>query len=65
MGGLVAFEMAQQLRASGRNISLLALFDTGANNSTRVGRIRGRMPALLVALFDKLDLSVDFLHLAA
>ena len=61
MGGLVAFEMAQQLRASGRNISLLALFDTGANNSTAVADSRDDA-ALLVALLDKLDLSVDFLR---
>ncbi|HEY3520593.1 MAG TPA: alpha/beta fold hydrolase, partial [Rhodanobacteraceae bacterium] len=28
MGGMIAYEMAQQLRAAGENIALLALFDT-------------------------------------
>ena len=35
LGGLIAFEMAQQLRRSGREVALLALIDTPA--STRTG----------------------------
>ncbi|HLC29920.1 MAG TPA: thioesterase domain-containing protein, partial [Dehalococcoidia bacterium] len=34
-GGVVAFEMAQQLRARGHLVALLALFDAGCPNYTR------------------------------
>jgi amino acid adenylation domain-containing protein len=32
-GGIVAFEMAKQLKAMGREINMLAIFDTNADNS--------------------------------
>src|SRR5450432_712336 len=32
-GGIVAFEMAKQLRAKGREVNMLAIFDTNADNS--------------------------------
>jgi len=35
-GGLVAFEMAQQLYAEGENIALLAMFDSSAPGSTQL-----------------------------
>ena len=35
MGGLVAFEMAQQLQAQGEDISLVALLDTKADNNRK------------------------------
>jgi thioesterase domain-containing protein len=36
-GGLLAYEMARQLKASGREIRLLAIFDTGPDLSARGG----------------------------
>jgi thioesterase domain-containing protein len=33
-GGIVAFEMAKQLKASGREVNMLAIFDTNADHST-------------------------------
>ncbi|HEY0727372.1 MAG TPA: amino acid adenylation domain-containing protein, partial [Pyrinomonadaceae bacterium] len=36
LGGVVAFEMAQQLRAEGHEVSLLALFDSHLGRSTEV-----------------------------
>jgi amino acid adenylation domain-containing protein len=32
-GGIVAFEMAKQLKATGREVNMLAIFDTNADNS--------------------------------
>jgi thioesterase domain-containing protein len=32
-GGIVAFEMAKQLKASGREVNMLAIFDTNADHS--------------------------------
>ncbi len=32
-GGIVAFEMAKQLKAKGREVNMLAIFDTNADNS--------------------------------
>jgi amino acid adenylation domain-containing protein len=40
-GGVVAFEMAHQLRAKGHRVALLALLDSGAGRS-RDGNVRGR-----------------------
>jgi acyl transferase domain-containing protein/thioesterase domain-containing protein len=39
MGGLVAFEMARQLRARGEEVGLLALLDTQAFNQHRAGEV--------------------------
>jgi thioesterase domain-containing protein len=36
LGGLIAFEMAQQLRQSGREVALVALIDTPAPTHTRL-----------------------------
>ena len=33
-GGIVAFEMAKQLKARGREVNMLAIFDTNADNSS-------------------------------
>jgi thioesterase domain-containing protein len=33
-GGIVAFEMAKQLKAAGREVNMLAIFDTNADHST-------------------------------
>ena len=42
-GGVVAFEMAQQLVAQGQKVSLLALLDTYAPNSVQLVPIRERL----------------------
>jgi thioesterase domain-containing protein len=42
LGGLVAFEAAQQLVAAGEEVRLVALFDTGAPGYPKVLRSRGR-----------------------
>ncbi len=34
-GGIVAFEMAKQLKAMGREVNMLAIFDTNADHSTQ------------------------------
>ncbi len=44
-GGIVAFEMAQQLVAQGQKVSLLALLDTYAPNSVQLVPIRERLSA--------------------
>ncbi len=44
-GGVVAFEMAQQLVAQGQKVSLLALLDTYAPNSVQLVPIRERLSA--------------------
>ena len=42
VGGLIAFEAAQQLRSRGEEVALLALFDTGSPNHAGRPRIRSR-----------------------
>ncbi len=43
LGGLVAFEMAQQLHAQGQKVSLLALFDTFITSSVKQLSFRERL----------------------
>jgi amino acid adenylation domain-containing protein len=50
MGGLVAFEMARQLRAQGETIALLALFDTYPPSGNRSRHVPADSPEML-ALF--------------
>src|SRR5262249_24350348 len=49
MGGVVAYEMAQQLHAAGQQVGLLGLLETWPPGpaSARQLRLRGRAPAVL------------------
>jgi amino acid adenylation domain-containing protein len=42
-GGIVAFEMARQLRQSGHTVSMLAMFDTNVGNINYTDSRRGRL----------------------
>lgn len=58
MGGVVAFEMAQQLQAQGEEVALLALFDTAAPiESQEVPQ--ENIPSLLVAFAYDLGINLD------
>ena len=52
LGGLIAFEMAKQLEAKGKEVKLLALFDTVLDRSTK------RLPLL----FEHTSKSLAFIH---
>jgi len=58
MGGVVAYEMAQQLRAAGQEIGLLALLETWLPNSMSTGKVgmSARRAALLGFVKDRLHL---------
>ena len=63
MGGIVAFEMAQQLRAQGQEVALLALLDTWAPKRRR-RLAKEDSVALLVGFAQELGLSLDDLTLS-
>ena len=46
-GGVIAFEMAQQLRASGASVALVAFFDSGITAFLPVGKYPGQRVLLL------------------
>jgi amino acid adenylation domain-containing protein len=77
MGGCIAYEMAQQLTRSGASVSLLALFDSRAQNASEHALYRngayGRMASkdwlsdeavMLGILFPKLDMDWESLRAA-
>ena len=61
MGGIVAYEMAQQLLAAGQQIGLLALLETWAPEMTAARRFRrgARLPAVIGFVADRLCLYVE------
>jgi thioesterase domain-containing protein len=58
MGGLVAYEMAQQLLAMGQTVGVMALFDTFAPGHYRMLPPANRFKRRLQALVDRLDLHI-------
>jgi thioesterase domain-containing protein len=68
MGGILAFEMAQQLRAEGEEIALLAMFDTSALNARKERRsieelFEGDDTPLLVSILPKnVTVSAEYLR---
>ncbi|MEH1835831.1 MAG: thioesterase domain-containing protein, partial [Nostoc sp.] len=61
-GGIVAFEMAQQLQAKGQKVALLALFDAIAMNSTI--EFPENDPVLLAGFAQDLGLSLESFEFA-
>src|SRR5439155_5375056 len=63
MGGVVAYEMAQQLHAAGQQVGLLGLLETWPPGpaSVRQLRLRGRVPAVLGFVANHLRLSLEML----
>ncbi len=64
MGGIVAYEMAQQLRSVGQEVGLLILLETWLSmqtSSTRPLKIGQRMPAMVGFVADRLRLYADTL----
>jgi aspartate racemase len=63
MGGVVAYEMVQQLRAAGQQVGLLGLLETWPPGpaSARQLRLRGRVPAVLGFVANHLRLSLEML----
>lgn len=63
MGGVVAYEMAQQLRAAGQEIGLLALLETWSPETVPGRRLRprGRVVAVLGFVADRLRLYLETL----
>jgi amino acid adenylation domain-containing protein len=63
MGGVVAYEMAQQLRAVGQQIGLLALLETWAPQMSSAHRLRrgARMPAVFGFVARRFRLYVETL----
>nr|AWI62629.1 nonribosomal peptide synthetase [Cystobacter sp.] len=65
-GGLIAYEMARQLRARGEDVALLALFDAGLGAAVNRERDLAETPdqaTLLHALFeDELELPLEHLR---
>lgn len=57
-GGFVAFEMAKQLKAKGREVNMLAIFDTNADNSVYFDEMSVRLKKKLRRQFPKLGFIV-------
>ncbi|PWT77348.1 MAG: non-ribosomal peptide synthetase [Bacteroidetes bacterium] len=54
LGGIVAFEMAKQLTAMGKEISMLAIFDTNADNSDALMPTSTRLKKKVIRQFPKM-----------
>jgi thioesterase domain-containing protein len=64
MGGVVAFEMAQQLHARGKRVSMLAMLDTTAPNPAQKFEAKDN-ETLMVSFARELGLSVERLALSS
>jgi amino acid adenylation domain-containing protein len=64
MGGVVAFEMAQQLRARGKTVGLLALFDSKAPPTNQESEV-GSRERLMINFGLELGLAVEQLDLSS
>ncbi|MCP5008189.1 MAG: amino acid adenylation domain-containing protein, partial [Planctomycetes bacterium] len=62
-GGLVAFEMARQLQAQGKSVSLLALLDTAVPSSMQGSQVPVDDAQLLVDLFAGEEITLSLEHL--
>lgn len=63
MGGVVAFEMAKQLKAKGKEVKLLALFDSmvpSKETATSTPGSRHSLPNILIKSFKKIFAKIDF-----
>lgn len=64
VGGLIAYEVAQQLKKSGEKVALLVLFDTGAPGYGAVIRKHSRVVEALLNQAERIQQHVEALRMA-